>query len=126
MSFDDATGPRLGALIERAIAVGATPGRPATPERISTAESRLGVRFDSDYRALMLACNGIEGIRHADNNIVPVDELGIPPQWSSSAHQLDFEYFGCRSSIRRSSNLTSRQGPLSHSSIPHHRGAHMS
>ncbi|MFB8005004.1 hypothetical protein [Nocardia sp. NPDC056000] len=78
-------------LIARAVAIGATPGVPASEAELAAAEQRLGVRFDGQYRELMAMCSGIEGL--GSWLLYPVSELGGSQRWGASAEFLVGEYF---------------------------------
>lgn len=80
----------LDELIARSIAVGASPGPPATDTMIADAEHRLGVRFDDQYRRFLRRCNGIDKIGSFD--LYPVDELGVSQRWTSVNTFLAGEY----------------------------------
>lgn len=86
MSSEDDDDQRIVHLVERAVATGAVAGLPATTGQIGAAERRLGVRFDSSYRQLLLQCNGIEKLGNVD--LYPVDELGASQRW------LEWHLFG--------------------------------
>ncbi|MFC9433748.1 hypothetical protein [Nocardia sp. NPDC057030] len=81
----------LGDLVARAVAVGATPGVPASEAEVAAAETRLGVRFDSQYRELMAIGSGIEGL--GSWFWYPVAELGVGKRWLESKTFLIEEYF---------------------------------
>ncbi|WP_282779763.1 SMI1/KNR4 family protein [Nocardia sp. CC201C] len=78
-------------LVARAVRIGATPGLPASPAELAAAESRLGVRFDHQYRELMSICSGIEAI--GGSFLYPADELGASPRWLERTDFLEIEYF---------------------------------
>ncbi|MFI5777328.1 SMI1/KNR4 family protein [Nocardia sp. NPDC051570] len=78
-------------LVARAVALGATPGPPASHAELMAAELRLGVRFDAQYREFMSICSGIEGMGEAF--LYSADELGASPRWLQPTDQLEIEYF---------------------------------
>lgn len=81
---------QLDDLVARASAMGATLGLPASTAELTAAETRLGIRFDTQYRQLMSICSGIEGL---EAFLYPADELGTSSRWLASTSQLEIEYF---------------------------------